>query len=111
MKSLELMSKWNETHCNFFWVNKEIVKKYGSKAALWLACLDEIKIGLMINDEENLISKDDYIHAAQEVIEEKTGITPGIQRRIIKLLKENGIIKVKRQGIPAKNYYWLDEKY
>lgn len=112
MKSLELMHERNGIDPDFFQINKEIIKKYGIKAALWLACLHEIRAELIINDfEENLISKDDYIHAAQEDIEEKTGITPDIQRRIIKLLKENGIIKVKRQGIPAKNYYWINEKY
>ena len=112
MKKSKLMHEHGGGDPNFFQVNKEIVKKFGFGAALWLAYLHEVRVELIINDlESNLISEDDYVHISQQDIKEKTGITFDIQRKIVKILKEAGIIKVKRQGLPSRNYYWIKKGY
>ena len=112
MELSKLMYEHGGCDPNFFQINKEIIKKYGVKAALWLAYLHEIRVELIINDlESNLINEDDFIHTAQQDIKEKTGITFDIQRKIVKIFEKDGIIKVKRRGLPAKNYYWINKKY
>lgn len=112
MKLSRLMYEHGGSDFNYFQVNKEMVKKFGFGAALWLAYLHEVRVELIINDlESNSINEDDYVHISQQEIKEKTGITFDIQRKIVKTLKEAGIIKVKRQGLPSKNYYWIKKGY
>ena len=108
MKLSRLMYEHGGSDFNYFQVNKEMVKKFGFGAALWLANLHEIRKELVIN---GLIDENDYFPATQQEIKDRTCIAFNAQTKIIETFKEAGIIEVKKKGLPAKNYYWIKKGY
>jgi len=89
----------------FLIINKSIAKSIGLKGAVLLA---------------DLISKEDYFIAngmvdgwffnTEKNIEDDTTLTPYQQRKAVKVLIENKLIEVKRKGIPAKQYFKINEE-
>ena len=89
----------------FLIVNKELAKKVGLKAAVLLADL--------ISKEEYFISKgmtDGWFFNTEANIEADTTLNPYHQRKCIKTLKTHQIIETKRMGIPAKQYFKINEQ-
>ena len=89
----------------FIVLNKELARQIGLKEAILLADL--------ISKEEYFISKgmtDGWFFNTEANIQEDTTLTPFQQRKCLKTLKNNEIIQVKRKGIPAKQYFKINEQ-
>lgn len=76
-----------------------LAKTLGVKATLF-ACF--------FLDLANGESKEFGIPRTKEEIEEATGLSIGEQRAVVKKLQDIGILKIKRVGLPAMNYYFFD---
>ena len=89
----------------FIVLNKQIAKQVGLKEAILLADL--------ISKEEYFISKgmtDGWFFNTEANIEADTTLNPYHQRKCIKTLKKFKIIETKRMGIPAKQYFKINEE-
>ena len=89
----------------FIVLNKQLAKQVGLKEAVLLADL--------ISKEEYFISKgmtDGWFFNTEANIEADTTLNPYHQRKCIKRLKEFNIIETKRMGIPAKQYFKINEE-
>jgi len=89
----------------FIILNKELAKQVGLKEAVLLADL--------ISKEEYFISNgmtDGWFFNTESNIEEDTTLNSYQQRKCIKKLKEVGLIETKRKGIPAKQYFKINEE-
>tara|TARA_R110002020_G_C16193533_1_gene765704 strand:+ start:684 stop:1307 length:624 start_codon:yes stop_codon:yes gene_type:complete len=86
-------------------LNKDLARTIGLKEAVLLADL--------ISKEEyfNKIGgcKDGYFFNTETNIFNDTTLTPRQQRKCLKTLKKHQIIDVKRMGVPAKNFYKINE--
>jgi len=92
--------------CGPFWmVDKAIRMIYDIYTALWLA---EIFSRWTYLGNKNKLTKDGYFVFPQTAMQLATGIKPGKQTSIINQLKKDGIISVKRIGIPPRNYYKIN---
>jgi hypothetical protein len=88
----------------FLVLNKELARKIGLKEAIMLADL--------ISKEEYFISKgmtDGWFFNTEANIEADTTLNPYNQRKCLKTLKKYEIIETKRKGIPAKQYFKINE--
>ena len=89
----------------FIVLNKKLAKQVGLKEAILLADL--------ISKEEYFIANgmtDGWFFNTEANIEEDTTLNSYHQRRCLKTLKEKGLIEVKRKGIPAKQYFKINEE-
>ena len=89
----------------FIVLNKELARQVGLKEAVLLADL--------ISKEEYFIANgmtDGWFFNTESNIEKDTTLTPYQQRRCLKALKDKGLIEVKRKGIPAKQYFKINEQ-
>ena len=89
----------------FIVLNKELAKQVGLKEAVLLADL--------ISKEEYFISKgmtDGWFFNTEANIEADTTLNPYHQRKCLKTLREFKIIETKRMGIPAKQYFKINEE-
>ena len=89
----------------FIVLNKELARSVGLKEAVLLADL--------ISKEEYFISQgmtDGWFFNTESNIEKDTTLTAYQQRRCLKALKDKGLIEVKRKGIPAKQYFKINEQ-
>ena len=88
----------------FIIVNKQLARQVGLKGAILLADL--------ISKEEYFESKgmtDGWFFNTEANIEKDTTLTPYQQRKVLKTLKKCEIIETKRMGIPAKQYFKINE--
>ena len=88
----------------FLVLNKELARQVGLKEAVLLADL--------ISKEEYFIANgmtDGWFFNTEANIERDTTLTPYQQRNCLKTLKASGLIEVKRKGIPAKQYFKINE--
>ena len=88
----------------FLIVNKQLAKQVGLKGAVLLADL--------ISKEEYFIANgmtDGWFFNTEANIERDTTLTSYQQRKVLKTLKKYGIIETKRKGIPAKQYFKINE--
>ena len=88
----------------FIVLNKQLAKQVGLKEAVLLADL--------ISKEEYFISKgmtDGWFFNTEANIEADTTLNSYHQRKCLKTLKEFKIIETKRIGIPAKQYFKINE--
>ena len=89
----------------FLVLNKQLAKQIGLKAAVLLADL--------ISKEEYFIAKgmtDGWFFNTEANIEADTTLNSYHQRKCLKTLKEHNLIEVKRKGIPAKQYFKINEQ-
>ena len=89
----------------FIILNKELARQVGLKEAVLLADL--------ISKEEYFISKgmtDGWFFNTEANIEADTTLNPYHQRKCLKSLKKYEIIQTKRMGIPAKQYFKINEE-
>jgi len=88
----------------FLIVNKQLAKQVGLKGAVLLADL--------ISKEEYFIANgmtDGWFFNTEANIERDTTLTSYQQRKVLKTLKKHEIIETKRKGIPAKQYFKINE--
>ena len=89
----------------FIVLNKELARQVGLKEAVLLADL--------ISKEEYFIANgmtDGWFFNTEENIQKDTTLTAYQQRKCITTLKKEGLIEVKRKGIPAKQYFKINEQ-
>ena len=89
----------------FLIVNKQLAKQIGLKETVLLADL--------ISKEEYFIANgmiDGWFFNTEANIEADTTLTPFQQRKCLKSLKKYGILETKRKGIPAKQYFKINEE-
>jgi len=89
----------------FIVLNKNLAKQVGLKEAVLLADL--------ISKEEYFIANgmtDGWFFNTEANIEKDTTINSYHQRKCLKTLKEHNLIEVKRKGIPAKQYFKINEQ-
>ena len=89
----------------FIVLNKELARQVGLKAAVLLADL--------ISKEEYFIANgmtDGWFFNTEANIEQDTTLNPYHQRKCLKTLKKHNLIEVKRKGIPAKQYFKINEE-
>lgn len=85
-------------------LNKTVIKIYGIDVALWLA--DIISRWNYFRTKNKL--KDGYFFITQQEIKESTELKFNNQTNIIKQLTDDGILEIKRKGIPPKNWYKIN---
>ena len=89
----------------FLVLNKELAKQVGLNEAVLLADL--------ISKEEYFIANgmtDGWFFNTEANIERDTTLNPYHQRKCLKTLKKHNLIEVKRKGIPAKQYFKINEE-
>jgi len=89
----------------FIVLNKQLAKQIGLKEAVLLADL--------ISKEEYFISKgmtDGWFFNTEANIEADTTLNQYHQRKCLKTLRQFKIIETKRMGIPAKQYFKINEE-
>jgi hypothetical protein len=89
----------------FIVLNKQLAKQVGLKEAVLLADL--------ISKEEYFISKgmtDGWFFNTEANIEADTTLNSYHQRKCLKTLRKFKIIETKRMGIPAKQYFKINEE-
>ena len=88
----------------FIIFNKELARQVGLKEAILLADL--------ISKEEYFIANgmtDGWFFNTETNIEKDTTLTPYQRRKGLKTLKTNLVLETKRKGIPAKQYFKINE--
>jgi len=88
----------------FIVLNKKLAKEVGLKSAILLSDL--------ISKEEYFIANgmtDGWFFNTEANIQKDTTLTPYQQRKCLKTLKTLGVLEVKRMGIPAKQYFKINE--
>ena len=86
--------------------NKTLIKLYGADAAIMVGELcAEYNYYKIIGE----LTPENKFYSTQENIEANTGLSPYYQRKAIKILQEAEIITVTKQGLPAKNYFYINE--
>ena len=89
----------------FIVFNKELASKVGLKESILLADL--------ISKEEYFIAKgmitDGWFFNTEADIKKDTTLTAYQQRNAIKTLKKHNVLETKRMGIPAKQYFKINE--
>ena len=89
----------------FLVLNKNLAKKIGLKEAVLLSDL--------ISKEEYFIANgmtDGWFFNTEANIEADTTLNSYHQRKCLKMLKKHKIIETKRKGIPAKQYFKINEQ-
>ena len=89
----------------FLVVNKELARNIGLKETVLLADL--------ISKEEYFIEKgmtDGWFFNTEANIQKDTTLTPYQQRKALKTLKKYEIIQTIRKGVPAKQYFKINEE-
>ena len=89
----------------FIVLNKELARQVGLKEAILLADL--------ISKEEYFIANgmtDGWFFNTEANIEKDTTLTPYQQRKCLKTLKTSLVLETKRMGIPAKQYFKINEQ-
>ena len=89
----------------FIVLNKHLARQIGLKETILLADL--------ISKEEYFISKgmtDGWFFNTEPNIEKDTTLSAYQQRKAIKTLKTKGIIETKRMGVPAKQFFKINEQ-
>ena len=86
-------------------LNKSIIKTFGIATALIL--------GELCSEYNYWESRDSleegYFYSTLENIENETTIKRDMQKKVFDLLKQHGVIDVKRKNMPARRYVKIDE--
>lgn len=91
----------------FIMYNKAIARRLGTNEAIVIGELCA-KYQYWLT-EGSLIANDGWFFITQKDIQEDTGLTPYQQRNAIQHLKDEGVLKTRLSGNPAKTYYQLSE--
>lgn len=88
-------------------VNKRLIKMFGFEAALLVG---ELCAEYKWYKRNNQLNNEGGFYSIQENIEDNTGLNGYAQRKAIKTLQDANILTVKKQGLPAKNYFYINEE-
>ena len=91
----------------FIIMNKELARNIGLKEAILLADLIS-KEEYFIN--KGLIDAQGFFFNTEANIENDTTLNAYNQRKCLRTLKSHNIIETKRKGIPAKQYFKINEQ-
>tara|TARA_R110000824_G_scaffold107747_2_gene254261 strand:+ start:2370 stop:3035 length:666 start_codon:yes stop_codon:yes gene_type:complete len=91
----------------FIICNKILAKKLGLKATILLSDLISKEEYFITNGQ---LDSEGYFFNTQSNIEDDTTLTPYQQRNALKTLKKYFLIDTKRKGIPAKQYFKINEE-
>lgn len=92
---------------NYFVINREIIKLFGLHEAIMLGELaSEYTYWAKENKLENGL-----FFSTQENIKENTGLSEFQQREAVSNLVKAGVLEVIKKGMPAKNYYRINEQF
>lgn len=92
---------------NHWRVNKVLVRALGLKETLWLT--DLLSRYNILKKSEKLTEEGWFYNTQVRVQKEMgPGFSRGVQTEIIQNLENRGVIQVKREGIPPKNYFKID---
>ena len=90
----------------FLMVPRVNIKQHDSLSAVWLAeIIDKLRYLIKKKLVNNM---HDSFYYDKMSIREQTGISLNSQTKIIKQLREKGIIEVERKDIPARYYYRIN---
>lgn len=89
-----------------FWqLNKKMVQTLGINCAFWIS---DIFSKYEMYDREGKLDDEGFFYNVQNKIADETTLSPKQQTAIIKKLHKIGILKVKKAGLPARNYYKIN---
>ena len=86
-------------------LNKNIIKVYGIDPTLWLADIFSRWNYFLKNDK---LDKEGFFFITQKEIRESTTLNFNKQTNIIKKFVEDGIVEIKRIGLPKRNWYKIN---
>lgn len=86
---------------SYWQVPKFIVRKFGLSAGILLS--EMLWCWVKFSDNEG------WFHRSQESLERSTGLSSFQQNKAYNILIDNSLLKVKRKGLPARNWYQLNE--
>lgn len=86
--------------------NKTLIKKFNADCAILVG-----ELCAEYNYYKNLgqLDSDGSFYSTRDNIEQNTGLNDYSQRKAIKMLSEAKILTVTKKGLPAKNYYKLND--
>lgn len=86
--------------------NKTLIKKFNADCAILIG-----ELCAEYNYYKNLgqLDSDGSFYSTQDNIESNTGLNAYAQRKAVKMLSEAKILSVTKKGLPAKNYYKLND--
>jgi len=87
-------------------VNKKLAKKIGVMETILLADLITKQEYFRNN---NMLTEDGFFFNLQDKLQQQLEIGEYKLRLLLTNLQKNGFIEIKKQGIPAKNYYKINE--
>lgn len=89
-----------------FWkVNKAFQRNFGDAFSITMAVIHDM---FRYCDRTNQLENDGSFFLAQEKIREKIGYDVRTIRNHIEIAKKEGLLDVKRRGLPARNYYKIN---
>lgn len=89
----------------YIMVNKRLSRLYGLDAAVMVG---ELCAEYIYYNKNNQLTDDNGFYSTQANIEENTTLNEYAQRKALKILQDANIIKIKKQGLPAKNYFYIN---
>jgi hypothetical protein len=85
---------------NWVFAHKTLIKKYDAVTA--------ILVGYLCSQQEQF--QNDWFYCTYEKIEDELGIKKTSAQRVLHQLVDDGILSVKREGLPCRTYYMINEK-
>lgn len=101
----------SESQDNFNMYNKTLARNLGLNEAVIIGLL-RVKFKQYYTNstlkyfDGNL--QKPYFYCTREHIEKETGLKEYAQRSAMKTLVDAGILEIRKEGLPAKNYYYID---
>lgn len=86
--------------------NKTLIRKFNADCAILVG---ELCAEYNYYKNTNALEPDGSFYSTRENIEQNTGLNDYAQRKAIKMLSEAKILSVTKKGLPAKNYYKLND--
>lgn len=87
-------------------VNKILAKLLGINEAILIG---EFITEYQYYESHGMLTEDNGFYSTIENVEENTSLNEFAQRKAVKHLVQEGILKVERKGIPAKRYIYIDQ--
>lgn len=85
---------------NYIVVNRDIAHLLGLDAAILLG-----ELCAQANKHQT-----EWFYLQQKKIEENTTLTPYKQREALEVLQKHKLVSMKKEGLPAKNYYKIEQE-
>ena len=86
--------------------NKKLIKEFGGDCAI---IIGELCAEYNYYKALGRLTEENSFYSTQENIEDNTGLNPYAQRKALKALQDADIIRISKQGLPAKNHYWINQ--